>query len=247
MTVPAAPASNPRTRTSTMPASHPLPSLRRPSTIGRPVVDATAIRAPSAVRLAVALAVLGVPAVALAQPALTPVPATPSVTVGQTVDVTLRATGFTSTATGQAINAVSGAQGLAVQFPAGRMEVLSVTVAPAWNFATGNSTGTTSNAAGTVTGMAVAALPALTGANFDVVTVRMRALQSGAATVRVTAGTFAARVNTVPGQSVVPAYGQVTINAIAASASDGEVPLPAWALALLGAGVAWGLRRARAG
>jgi hypothetical protein len=198
------------------------------------------------IRMLCASALLTMSLHALAAPSVTfTVPA--GVEQGAVFQVVLRGNGFGQTAGGQVIDNVTGGQKFNLQFDAGRVAVEAVQIDPRWTFTAGTSPGTVNNTAGTVTGLAFAAFPATTDDDFPIATLTLRAIGSGTAQVSVATGEVAARVAGVSGTKIVPQFVPVALGIAAAPAGDQDVPLPLWALAVLGAGLGGGVwRRARA-
>lgn len=160
-------------------------------------------------------------------------------TVGSTFTVTLRGSDFDATAGGLTIDNVSGGQNLLLTYSAGVLELLSVSIAPTWNFAAANKPGTIDNAAGTLSGLAFGAFPAVTSDDFDVATFQFRALSAGAASLNFSGGQVVGRVANLPGSAI-------TVVMPAAQLAVSPVPEPAtWALFATALGLAGAWRVAR--
>lgn len=198
------------------------------------------------IRMLCASALLTTSLPALAVPSVTfTVPA--DVAQGAVFQVVLRGTGFGQTQGGQVIDSVTGGQKFNLQFDPSRVSVEGVQINQRWTFTTGNSIGTVNNSAGTVTGLAFAVFPATTDDDFPIATLTLRAIGSGTAQVSVATGEVAARVAGVSGTKIVPQFVPVALGIAATPVDDQDVPLPLWALAVLGAGLGGGVwRRARA-
>lgn len=170
-------------------------------------------------------------------------PPTVSGVADSTVVVTMQGELFGSTTGGQTINNLSGGQNIGLSFPPGTVEIQSITILPRWNFASGTSPGTINNAAGTVTGLNFAAFPATPDDNFDIATITLRFVQPGSGTLAVTGGQYVGRVNNVSGTSIAVATVPASVTTTSTDPGDvGDVPLPAWALVILGAGLLSALR-----
>jgi hypothetical protein len=167
---------------------------------------------------AIVAALLGTAAHAV--PTLTLTADGSDLTVGSTFTVTLRGSDFDATAGGLAIDNVSGGQNLLLSYSAGVLELLSVTIAATWNFAAANKPGTIDNGAGTLSGLAFGAFPAVTSDDFDVATFQFRALSAGAATLSFGGGQVVGRVANVPGSAI-------TVEMPAAQLAVSPVPEPA--------------------
>ncbi|MEI7970370.1 MAG: cohesin domain-containing protein [Betaproteobacteria bacterium] len=193
--------------------------------------------------LAAGLAAAGM--AALAAPSVTfNVPA--GVAQGAVFQIVLRGNGFGQTQGGQVIDNVTGGQKFNLQFDPSRVAVDAVQIDPRWNFATANKPGTVNNTAGTLTGLAFGAFPATTDDDFPIATLTLRALAQGSAQVSITTGEVAARVAGVSGTKIVPQFVSSSLSIAAAPTTEQDVPLPLWALGLLGAGLGGSLwRRAR--
>jgi hypothetical protein len=174
-------------------------------------------------------------------------PPTVSGAANSTVVVTMQGELFGSTTGGVTINNLSGGQNIGLSFPPGTVEIQSITILPRWNFASGTSPGTINNAAGTVTGLKFAAFPATPDDNFDIATITLRFVQPGAGTLAVTGGQFVGRVNSVNGTAIAVATVPASVTTTSPDpGGEGDVPLPAWALVMLGAGLlsaSWRARR----
>lgn len=164
-------------------------------------------------------------------------------TVGATFTVTLSGSDFDDTDAGLAIDNVSGGQNLLLSYGAGVLELLAVTISPTWNFAAANKPGTIDNGAGTLSGFAFGAFPAVASDDFDVATFQFRALSAGAASLNLSGGQVVGRVANVPGRVI-------TVAMPAAQLVVSPVPEPAtWALfaGALGLAGVWRVTRRSGG
>lgn len=173
---------------------------------------------------------------ALAAPEVKLAASQPSVNVGDVFSVMLSAASFDAIA-GKSIDSISGARDLTFSFTSGTLEVVNVTLAPQWTF--GVNLGVVDPTAGTITGLRFGSFPAVTGTDFAIGTVTLRAVAAGSGTLDLVSGTFQGKLGGVTGQSFSPAMGEATV--VVASA----VPEPA-SLALLLAGLGCVALRTRA-
>ena len=190
-------------------------------------------------RLATALLFAGVGANALAVPTFVLTPSSSTVVVGEVFELSLKGASFNETAGGAMINNVSGGQAFSFSHGAAAFEIMSIRIAPRWNFGPANKPGTVNASAGTVTGFGFGVFPATADDDFDIATFTLKALASGPGSLAMTVGQVIGTVAGVPGQSIsaMPALAMVSITA---------VPEPApTALLLLGLGFIVALRRGR--
>lgn len=190
-------------------------------------------------RLTTALLFVGMGASALAVPTFVLTPSSSTVVVGEVFALSLKGTSFGETAGGTVINNVSGGQAFSFSYGAAGFEIVSISIAPRWNFSPANKTGTIDAAAGTVTGFGFGAFPGATDDDFDIATFTLKALASGPALLSMTTGQVVGTVGGAPGQSIsaMPAVAALSIKAV-------PEPAPA-ALLLLGLGAIVALRSRR--
>lgn len=190
------------------------------------------------------LACAGLPA-ALANPSLVLTSSASTLSPGQTVTVQLRGEGFATTSGGASIQNVSGGQQVQLAFTAPGLQLQSVTIDPAWNFAAGTGTGTVNNVSGTLADLKFARFPATAGASFPIATLNFKAGNAPAdVTVALTSAKMVGRVNNVSGTVIAADLGQLALNIRSDDAgADGDVPIPLWALGLLACGMFWRLGR----
>lgn len=153
---------------------------------------------------------------AFAAPALVLTPSSVNVAVGQVFQLSLKGESFDETASGVAINNVSGGQAFSFGYSAAAFEILSISIAPRWTFAAARRTGTVDAVAGTVIGLGFGVFPPTADDGFDIATFTLKALTSGSGSFSTTAGQIIGTVGGVPGQSIsaTPAALTVAITAV---------------------------------
>ena len=161
---------------------------------------------------------------ALAAPEVKLTTASPTVNVGDVFSVLLSAASF-DVISGKSIDNISGAKDLTFSFTNSTLEVVSVAFAPQWTF--GVSLGVVDQAAGSITGARFGSFPAVTGTDFAIGTVTLKAIAAGTGTLDLVSGTFQGKLGGVSGQSFSPAMGEVSV------AVTSAVPEPMSAAMLL--------------
>ncbi|MBN8506620.1 MAG: PEP-CTERM sorting domain-containing protein [Burkholderiales bacterium] len=168
--------------------------------------------------LLAALAFAILPQLASAQAHVELTPSFNSVAQGETFSVLVHGQGFNTTPAGLVVDNFQGGQSVAFSFDASKLELLSVNVDTGWSFR--RLPGTINNVAGTLTGMAFLASPALVPQGpdyaFNFATLQFRALDAGDASIAVTGGTFVGRVAGQAAQRVNPTLDTtlVTVTAV---------------------------------
>jgi len=185
--------------------------------------------------IAASLSLLALVASVQAAPSIQLTPSFESVSVGDEFNVLVKGLGFGTTDTGLTIVNFTGGQNLNFTFQSSMLEVLSVTIDPRWTFAAGNKPGTIDNVNGTLKGVAFGVTPPTTDDDFNIASIKVRAIGAGQGTLDLTTGTFVGLVTKATGgnstQAIAAAMGQADVTITSA------VPEPqTWALLLAGMG-----------
>ncbi len=174
---------------------------------------------------AAALALAALPQQASAQAHVELSPSFSEVAQGQVFSVELHGMGFNTTPAGLTIDNFQGAQNVALSFDASRLELLSVEVDTSWTFR--RLPGTINNTAGTLTGMAFLASPALVPQGpdyaFAFATLQFKALSAGEANIAVTGGQFVGKVGGLAARQINPTMDSTVVSVV-------PEPAAAWLL-----------------